>query len=261
MTNNSRPQPKSSGYAGTRVFRYKSYAQAASAEDNGKARHSRGNTHFRSSLAGQHGQAGGNVGNDASFRVIWGTRFSTTVESVKSVLSHIVPLDSELLQVIKSVRRKEGRTRWWFTIMAPPDTLSTIEASWSTCTQSNWKLQGSLRPPVPVQRQLAVDAPQRCKRELQQPGAPSSIEQEPELISSTISHSALHADAKADTATVHDPLTTNTALPVEDLPREKPVRSNVPSCDTALYPELAVGDTEASLTSPECPPEGSPNHV
>ena len=263
MTNNSRPQPKSSGYAGTRVFRYKSYAQAASAEDNGKARDSRGNTHFRSSLAGQHDQAGGNVGNDASFRVIWGTRFSTTVESVKSVLSHIIPLDSELLQVTKSVRRKEGRTRWWFTIMAPPDTLSTIEASWSNCIQSNWKLQGSLRPPVPVQRQLAVDAPERCKRELQQPGAPSSIEQEPELISSTISHSALHmhADAKADTATVHDPLTTNTALPVEDLPREKSVRSNVPSCDTSLYPELAVGDTEASLTSPECPPEGSPNHV
>ena len=201
------------------------------------------------------------MGNDASFRVIWGTRFSTTVESVKSVVSHVIPLDSESLQVANSVRRKEGQTRWWFTIMAPPDTLSTIEASWSTCTQSNWKLQGSLCPPVPVQRQLAVDAPERCKHELQQPGAPSSIEQEPELISSTISHSALHADAKADTATVHDPLTTNAALPVEDLPREKPVRSNVPSRDTALYPELAVGDTEASLTSLECPPEGSPNHV
>ena len=126
MMNNSRPQPKSSGYAGTRVFHYKSYAQAASPEDNGKARHSGGNTHSRSSLA----------------------RFSTTVESVKSVLSHIIPLDSKSLQVTKSGRRKEGRTRWWFTIMAPPDTLSTIEASWSTCTQSNWKLQGSLRPPV-----------------------------------------------------------------------------------------------------------------
>ena len=121
-----------------------------------------------------------------------------------------------------------------------------------------------------MQRQLAVDAPERCKRELQQPSTPSSIEQEPGLISSIISHSALHADAKADTATVHNPLTINTALPVEDLPREKPFKSNVPSRDTALYPELAVGDTKASLTSLECPPaltslecppEGSSNHV
>lgn len=202
------------------------------------------------------------MGNDASFRVIWGTRFSTTVESVKSVVSHVIPLDSESLQVANSVRRKEGQTRWWFTIMAPPDTLSTIEASWSTCTQSNWKLQGSLCPPVPVQRQLAVDAPERCKHELQQPGAPSSIEQEPELISSTISHSALHADAKADTAIVHDPLTINTPSRWKIFPgRSQLGQMYIPSRDTALYPELAVGDTEASLTSLECPPEGSPNHV
>ena len=46
----------------------------------------------------------------ASFRVIWGTRFSTTVESVKSVISHIIPLDSESLHVTKSVRRKVGRS-------------------------------------------------------------------------------------------------------------------------------------------------------
>ena len=74
-------------------------------------------------------------------------------------------------------------------------------------------------------------------------------------------HSCVDILLRHKTATVHDPLSTNTALLVEDLPREKPVRSNVPSCDTALYPELAVGDTEASLTSSECPPEGPPNHV
>ena len=201
------------------------------------------------------------MGNEASFRVIWGIRFSTTMESVKSVLSHIVPLDSESLQVTKSIRRNEGRTRWLFTIMASPDNLATIETSWTTCTQSNWKLQGSLCPPVQVQRQLAVDAPERCKDELQQPRASSSIEQEPELSSSTIPHSALHTDAKADTTTVDDALNTSTALPVEDLSRAEPVRSKVPSCDAASYPESAVVDTEASLTSLECPPGGSPNHV
>ena len=144
--------------------------------------------------------------------------------------------------------------------MAHPDTLATIETSWTTCTQSNWKLQGSLRPPEQVQRQLAVAAPEQCKDELQQPRAPSSIEQEPELSSSNIPHSVLHTDAKADTATVDDALT-STAPPVEDLSREEPVRSKVPSHDTVSYPESAVVDTEASLTSLECPPEGSPNHV
>ena len=106
MTNNTRSQPKPSSYTGTRVFHSKSYAQAASVEGNGKARYSRGNTHSRSSLARQKDcQARDNVGNEASFG---GTRFSTTVESVKSVLSNIVPLDSESLQATKSVRRNEG---------------------------------------------------------------------------------------------------------------------------------------------------------
>ena len=68
LTNNARSQPKPSSYTGTRVFRCKSYAQAASVEGNGKARCSRGNTHSQSSLARQHDrQAGHNVGNEASF--------------------------------------------------------------------------------------------------------------------------------------------------------------------------------------------------
>ena len=146
--------------------------------------------------------------------------------------------------------------------MAPPDTLATIETSWTTCTQSNWKLQGSLRPPEQVQRQLAVAAPEQRKDDLQQPRTPSSIEQESELSSSNIPHSVLHTDAKADTAsTVDDALTTSTAPPVEDLSREEPVRLKVPSHDTASYPESAAVDTEASLTSLECPPEGSLHHV
>lgn len=101
----------------------------------------------------------------------------------------------------------------------------------------------------------------RCKDELQQPRTPSSIQQEVELSSSTIPHSALHTDAKADTTIVDDPLTTNTALPVEDLSRKEPVRSKVPSNDAASYPESAVEETEASLTNLECLHEGSPNHV
>ena len=62
MTNNSRPQPKSSGYAGARVFRYKSYAQAASAEDNGKARHTAEVTH----TSGAHLQ-----GNMIKLEAMW----------------------------------------------------------------------------------------------------------------------------------------------------------------------------------------------
>ena len=136
--------------------------------------------------------------------------------------------------------------------MAPHDTLAAIETSWTTCTQSNWKLQGSLRPPAQVQRQRAVDVPERCMDELQQPRAPSSIEQEPELSSFTIPHSVLHTDAKADTTNDYDAATKSTALLVEELTREEPVRSKIPSHDTASYPQSAVVDTEASLTSLGC---------
>ena len=125
--------------------------------------------------------------------------------------------------------------------MVPPDTLATIETSWTTSIHSNWKLQGSLRPPEQVQRQVAVALPEQRKDELQQPRASSSVEQEPE----------------PNTAT----LTTSTVPPVEDLPRKEPVRSKVPSHDAATHLESPAVDTEASFTNLECPLEGSSNHV
>ena len=82
-----------------------------------------------------------------NFRIIWGTRFSTKEPEVQWALSALVPSeDSQSIRVKKSVRRSRDRTKWWFTVMAPEDTLATLENSWSV-TECNmtWKLQKSLR--------------------------------------------------------------------------------------------------------------------
>ena len=84
-----------------------------------------------------------------NFRIIWGTRFSTKEPEVQRALSALVPSeDSQSIRVKKSVRRSRDRTKWWFTVMAPEDTLATLENSWSV-TECNmtWKLQKSLRQP------------------------------------------------------------------------------------------------------------------
>ena len=84
-----------------------------------------------------------------NFRIIWGTRFSTKEPEAQQALSALVPSkDSQSIRVKKSMRRSRDRTKWWFTVMAPEDTLATLENSWSV-TECNmtWKLQKSLRQP------------------------------------------------------------------------------------------------------------------
>ena len=63
--------------------------------------------------------------------------------------------DSKNVVVKKSYRRLNGKSKWWFTIIAPPSTLSIIEAAWPTLqAESRWTLQCSLRKHHPLPSHL-----------------------------------------------------------------------------------------------------------
>ena len=63
--------------------------------------------------------------------------------------------DSKSVVVKKSYRRLNGKSKWWFTIIAPPSTLSIIEAAWPTLqAELRWTLQSSLRKHYPLPSHL-----------------------------------------------------------------------------------------------------------
>ena len=80
------------------------------------------------------------------YRIIWGTRFRTTEEEVRSLI--ITGLNDELghqLVVKKSVRKTENRANWWFTICSSPLVLSAIESKWSSIAPTeSWHLCSAL---------------------------------------------------------------------------------------------------------------------
>ncbi len=135
-------------FSKTRVFRKpSSYAEAARVECNNKGSHiadraeqSQPSDPLRKQ---QRRQTRENNSSGGSF----GTRFSTNEAVIKFTLSSMVPReDVNSLNVTKSIKSSNGRTNWWFTVMAPPETLSILETSWAASAQGNWKLQKSLRP-------------------------------------------------------------------------------------------------------------------
>lgn len=89
------------------------------------------------------------TGQDTTnFRVIWGTRFNTTTTTVKNALLQSLSLEEGgSITVTKSFRRNQDRTKWWFTVMASPVILATLDSSWLSASMGKWRLQTSLRPP------------------------------------------------------------------------------------------------------------------
>ena len=87
-----------------------------------------------------------------SFRIVWGTQWQCTPEVLLKAISPMLPKeDSKSVVVKKSYRRLNGKSKWWFTIIAPPSTLSIIEAAWPTLqAESHWTLQSSLRKYHPL---------------------------------------------------------------------------------------------------------------
>ena len=87
-----------------------------------------------------------------SFRIVWGTQWWCTPEVLLKAISPMLSKeDSKSVVVKKSYRRLNGKSKWWFTIIAPPSTLSIIEAAWPTLqAELRWTLQSSLRKHYPL---------------------------------------------------------------------------------------------------------------
>ena len=122
-----------------------------------------------------------------SFRIIWGTRIPTSVESILSALSDVLKVQHpDSVRVVKSVKRgHDDRTKWWFTVMAPHDVLTNIESAWPATL--DWKLQHSLRPPsldnIPPSTASSKDSP------MNQPSAePASQTSTPTLANGEVPH-------------------------------------------------------------------------
>ena len=84
------------------------------------------------------------------------TQWRCTPEVLLKAISPMLPKeDFKSVVVKKSYRRLNGKSKWWFTIIAPPNTLSIIKAAWPTLqAESCWVLQSSLRKHHPLSSHL-----------------------------------------------------------------------------------------------------------
>ena len=87
-----------------------------------------------------------------AFRIVWGTQWRCTPEVLLKAISPMLPSeDSKSVVVKKSHRRSNGKSKWWFTIIIPPSTLSIIEEAWPALhAKSRWTLESSLRKHHPL---------------------------------------------------------------------------------------------------------------
>ena len=62
-----------------------------------------------------------------SFRLVRGTRYTTSVPTIRTAIAGILKERfTEEIIVVRSVKRRVDKTSWWFTVMAPPDTLESL---------------------------------------------------------------------------------------------------------------------------------------
>ena len=84
-----------------------------------------------------------------SFRIIWGTHKSCSLEEVRGVLSGLLD-GSKTPSVHRSFKRLGRGMAWWFTITCDEQTILSLESKWgSSNSNSGWVLLKSLkdRPP------------------------------------------------------------------------------------------------------------------
>ena len=68
-----------------------------------------------------------------SFRLVWGTRYTTPVPTIRTAIARILKERfTEEIIVVRSVKRRVDKTSWWFTVMAPPDTLESLDSNWES---------------------------------------------------------------------------------------------------------------------------------
>ena len=81
----------------------------------------------------------------SSYRIIWGTRKSCSVDEVKSVLSGLLA-GAEIPPVRRSFKRLGSGMAWWFTVTCEERTISVLESKWGTPNLiPGWALLKSLK--------------------------------------------------------------------------------------------------------------------
>ena len=76
-----------------------------------------------------------------TYRIIWGTRLNTDESFVAHKLASCLDdEDTPKLQIKKTVKQNQnGKTNWWFTVIAPENIISKISSSWPSLNKQ-WSL-------------------------------------------------------------------------------------------------------------------------
>ena len=182
-----------------------------------------------------------------SFRIVWGTRFTTSAPTLRSTIAGILKEQlSEDIRVVRSVKGRDGKARWWFTVMAQPSTLEILDSTWEVGTSSShWKLLKAFGSPTPAglshdsssstssglptrQSSFGVQSPTVPPHTLK--AAESAVRVATSIStcsSSTEVHGAVvNADASSDAGKSSDKLTDTTILPESPLSSEVPCNGN-----------------------------------
>ena len=82
-------------------------------------------------------------------RRIWGTMKSCTVTAIRNAISRLCPSLPSGLRVRRKFKTNGEKTRWWFIVHAPEQTLSMLEEQWgSVKVQTSWSLEPCFAPTV-----------------------------------------------------------------------------------------------------------------
>ena len=84
--------------------------------------------------------------NTLPFRIVWGTQGSCSSLVVHKAICTLLPNTLwGSITVKRSVRRRDGRLMWWFTIMAPDEVMQQITNAWHILeSRTSWFLLQSL---------------------------------------------------------------------------------------------------------------------
>ena len=93
------------------------------------------------------------VSNSLPFRIVWGTQRNCSSQVLLKAICALLPSSAwGKISVKRSVRQIGSRSQWWFTIMAPDETMNEIVSVWHILeSRTSWSLIQSLshRPHLP----------------------------------------------------------------------------------------------------------------
>ena len=82
------------------------------------------------------------------YRILWGTKLNTDISLIKDKLTACLKVEDRPNFVVKKTTKqnRNGRTNWWFTIIASESIISELVASWPSFNKPRlWSLCCSLK--------------------------------------------------------------------------------------------------------------------